>query len=276
VHRHEVGSPQPQGSSLLPELCCLEPSSLNRPHPPHSWAHRIFTAWRLIRDAFAVRERLGDPRVVPGFRYPFCPGIPSSPTPGSSIIVSSSAAMSTRPSPRVDRLGTPKTPAIRFTRAMTFVASWFTHLLRSASLLAPCTDLTGYPASGAFTSGLSAGWSPFPLQDITTTATGLLCWRDSHPLEWQLASLHLLLHRDGLAPSTPCRSPGALRKTPYRVDCNSSMPCRCAVWVRSTISARPPPFLPRRWPPISPAASLSVMVDQISPARADAEGADEA
>jgi hypothetical protein len=134
VHRHEVGSPQPQGSSLLPELCCLEPSSLNRPHPPHSWAHRIFTAWRLIRDAFAVRERLGDPRVVPGFRYPFCPGIPSSPTPGSSIIVSSSAAMSTRPSPRVDRLGTPKTPAIRFTRAMTFVASWFTHLLRSASL----------------------------------------------------------------------------------------------------------------------------------------------
>ena len=122
--------------------------------------------------------------------------------------------MSTWPSPRVDRLGTPKTPAIRFTRAMTFVASWFTHLLRSASLLAPCTDLTGYPASGAFTSRLPAGWSPFPLQDITTTATGLLCWRDSHPLEWQLASLHLLLHRDGLAPSTPCRSPGALRFTP--------------------------------------------------------------
>ena len=174
----------------MPELCCLEPSLLSRPHPSHSWAHRIFTAWRLIRDAFAVRERLGDPRVVPGFRYPFCPGIPSSPTPGSSIIVSSSAAMSTRPSPRVDRLGTPKTPAIRFTRAMTFVASWFTHLLRSASLLAPCTDLTGCPASGAFTSGLPAGWSPFPLQDITTTATGLLCWRDSHPLEWQLASLH--------------------------------------------------------------------------------------
>jgi len=209
VHRHEVGSPQPQGSSLLPELCCLEPSLLSRPHPSHSWAHRIFTAWRLIRDAFAVRERRGDPRVVPGFRYPFCPGIPSSPTPGSSIIVSSSAAMSTRPSPRVDRLGTPKTPAIRFARAMTFVASWFAHLLRSASLLAPCTDLTGCPASGAFTSRLPAGWSPFPLQDITTTATGLLCWRDSHPLEWQLASLHLLLHRKRLALSTPCRSPGA-------------------------------------------------------------------
>jgi len=28
------------------------------------------------------------------------------------------------------------------------------------------------------------------LLGITTTATGLLCWRDFHPLEWQLASLH--------------------------------------------------------------------------------------
>ena len=63
--------------------------------------------------------------------------MPSSTTPGSPIIDSSSAAMSTWPSPRVDRLGTPKAPAIRFTRAMTFVASWFTHLLRPARLLAP-------------------------------------------------------------------------------------------------------------------------------------------
>jgi hypothetical protein len=76
----------PKGSSLLPELCCLEPSSLNRPHPPHSWAHRDFTAWRLIRDAFAVRERRGDPRVVPSFRCTFLPDMPPSPTPGSPYI----------------------------------------------------------------------------------------------------------------------------------------------------------------------------------------------
>src|SRR5262245_9338735 len=25
---------------------------------------------------------------------------------------------------------------------------------------------------------------------MTTASTGLLCWRDFHPLEWQLASLH--------------------------------------------------------------------------------------
>ena len=147
--------------ALGPELFCLGSSSLNRPHPPHSRAHRDFAAWRLIRDAFAVRERLSDPRVVPGFRWLFRLDMPSSMTPGSSI----------------------------------------------------------------------TGWSPFPLQDITTTATGLLCWRDSHPLEWQLASLHLLLHRDGLAPSTPCRSPGALRSTPISgLSVPVGMSQRCATW----------------------------------------------
>src|SRR3954454_8623421 len=64
-----VGRPPPQGPSLRSGLCCPGPSSLNRPHPPHSPAHRDFTAGRLIRDAFAVRERRGDPRVVPGFHY---------------------------------------------------------------------------------------------------------------------------------------------------------------------------------------------------------------
>jgi len=78
-----VTSPPPQGPSLGSGLFCPGPSSLNRPHPPHSQAHRDFTAWRLIRDAFAVRERLGDPRAVPGFRCSFLPGMPSSPTPGS-------------------------------------------------------------------------------------------------------------------------------------------------------------------------------------------------
>jgi hypothetical protein len=44
--------------------------------------------------------------------------------------------------------------------------------------------------SGTFTSRLSTARSPSPSLGITTTVTGLLCWRDLHPLEWQLASLH--------------------------------------------------------------------------------------
>ena len=81
-------TPPPQRPSLGSGLFCPGPSSLNRPHPPHSQAHRDFTAWRLIRDAFAVRERRSDPQVVPGFRCTFLPDMPSSPTPGSSTSIS--------------------------------------------------------------------------------------------------------------------------------------------------------------------------------------------
>jgi len=38
------------------------------------------------------------------------------------------------------------------------------------------------PPTGAFTSRLPTDRLPSPLLDMTTTATGLLCWRDSHPL----------------------------------------------------------------------------------------------
>ena len=40
-----------QGPSLRSGLCCPGPSPLNRPHPPHSQAHRNFIALRLICDA---------------------------------------------------------------------------------------------------------------------------------------------------------------------------------------------------------------------------------
>jgi len=89
MHHHEAVSPLPQGSSLLLEFCCLGPSSLNRPHPPHSRAHRNFTAQRLIRGAFAVRERRGDPRAVPDFRCPFLSDMPPSTTTGSPNIATS-------------------------------------------------------------------------------------------------------------------------------------------------------------------------------------------
>ena len=41
--------------------------------------------------------------------------------------------------------------------------------------------------TGAFASRLSAERSPFPPLNSSTTVTGLLCGRDSHPLGWQLA-----------------------------------------------------------------------------------------
>src|SRR4051812_17561304 len=102
--------------------------------------------------------------------------------------------MPTWPSPSSEQLGTPNPPAIRFTRGTSFGASRFTHLLRPAKLLAPLYGSDRYARpSGAFTSRLPTDRLPSPLLDMTTTATGLLCWRDFHPLEWQLASLHQIV-----------------------------------------------------------------------------------
>src|ERR1700751_425973 len=123
VHHHEAEYPPPQRSSLRSGLCCPDPSSLIRPHPPRSQAHRNFTARRLICDAFAVRECLGDPRAVPGFCWPIFPDMPSPTTPGSSTSISSRYRRRHRPSPKEQRLGTPNVPANRLTRGEDFVAS---------------------------------------------------------------------------------------------------------------------------------------------------------
>src|SRR4051812_10557372 len=95
------------------------------------------------------------------------------------------------PSPRSERLGTPKTPAIRFTRDLVFEASLVRACYGLSGCSPPWTDLTEFPQPpGFFTPRLPRGRSPAPPLDMTTTATGLLCWRDFHPQEWQLASLH--------------------------------------------------------------------------------------
>src|ERR1700732_537855 len=120
--------------------------------------------------------------------------MPLSMTPGSSIIASPELRCRHGLRRDLSSSALPILPAIRFTRGKYFGASRFTHLLRPAKLLAPLygSDRHARPP-GAFTSRLPTDRLPSPLLDMTTTATGLLCWRDSHPLEWQLASLHQTL-----------------------------------------------------------------------------------
>src|SRR6267378_2916693 len=117
--------------------------------------------------------------------------MPLSMTPGSSIIASPELRCRHGLRRDLSSSALPILPAIRFTRGKYFGASRFTHLLRPAKLLAPLygSDRHARPP-GAFTSRLPTDRLPSPLLDMTTTATGLLCWRDFHPLEWQLASLH--------------------------------------------------------------------------------------
>jgi hypothetical protein len=84
-HRHASDMiTLPQGPSLRSGFCCPGPSTLSWPHPSHSPAQHNFAAVRFICAAFAVRERLGDRRVVPCFRCAFCLDMPPSTTPGSS------------------------------------------------------------------------------------------------------------------------------------------------------------------------------------------------
>ena len=117
--------------------------------------------------------------------------MPSSTTPGSSTSISSRQRCRHRPSPKEQRLGTPKIPAIRFTQGEVFEASTV-HTFATACQFArhPVRIWPVSQPTAPFTSKLSSGQSPFPLLDMTTASTGLLCWWDSHPLEWQLASLH--------------------------------------------------------------------------------------
>src|SRR6476646_2242462 len=117
--------------------------------------------------------------------------MPLSMTPGSSIIASPELRCRHGLRRDLSSSALPILPAIRFTRGKYFGASRFTHLLRPAKLLAPLYGSDRYARPpGAFTSRLPTDRLPSPLLDMTTTATGLLCWRDFHPLEWQLASLH--------------------------------------------------------------------------------------
>src|SRR5882762_5118481 len=167
-------SPLPQRPSLRSGFYCPSPSPLTRPHPPHSRAHPDFPAWRVIRDAFAVLVRLGDPRVVPCFRCTFLLDMPPSKTAGSPLAVCAQFLRQRRwPSPGSQRLGTPQCPIIRFRWDEPFAASLVRTSLRPVELLAPLADPTGYfsQPTGTFTPELSASRSPFSSSGITTVAT---------------------------------------------------------------------------------------------------------
>src|SRR4051812_9382639 len=89
--------------------------------------------------------------------------MPSSLTPGSSSSHVSSCAMPTRPSPRSERLGTPKTPAIRSTRGSSFEASLVRICYGLSGCSPPWTDRTRFPwPTGGFYIQASGGSVPLP------------------------------------------------------------------------------------------------------------------
>jgi len=119
------------------------------PSAPLAGASR-FRRIALIRDAFAVRERLGDPRLVPGFRCSFRPGMPSSTTPGTST--------STVPDNDVDIAFAERSPARHsqyprnpFHARRPFRGFHSSHIRYGLPVCSPpCTDPTSFLAVGDF------------------------------------------------------------------------------------------------------------------------------
>jgi hypothetical protein len=185
----------PQGPSLRSGLCCPGPSSLNRPHPPHSCTRPNFPARRVICGAFAV--------LAPRQPRPSTSGselshsVPSQP----AILVCPRRVHRLLP-PRLHRRGSPSS-TLSSNSALSIVhsnplpvapyfgASRFTRLVRPVELLASLTDLTSsrWPQRLLLPS-LRSSRSPFSPSDITTVASGYLHWQDLHLLERLLASLH--------------------------------------------------------------------------------------
>jgi hypothetical protein len=174
-----ASSALPQGPSLRSGLCCPGPSPLIGPIRP-TRRHVAISAWPLIRDAFAVRERLGDPRVVPCFCCSVCPSMPSSTPPEARRLhAPSSFADGTglaRPASRARRT---HNSAIRFRRSLIsgFPGSLMVQDLRCGLLVRSPSWRIG-PGPGptqptrTFPSALSMDWSSFPSADMATAATG--------------------------------------------------------------------------------------------------------
>src|SRR5215470_578908 len=133
--------------------------------------------------------------------------------------------MPTWPSPRSERLGTPKILAIRFTRGSFFGASRFTYATACQVARPPLTDRTRSPRpQRALTSRLPAVWSPSLPLDITTTWTGLLV----------LAGLAPAGMAASLAAPDPDEPNSSIRLLPWVFDGEAACRTRLSAWVTRT------------------------------------------
>src|SRR3954453_18352235 len=73
---------------------------------------------------------------------------------------------------------------------------WFA-VARPVRLIAPWADRTKFPwPTGGFYIQASDGSVTLPVAGYDYNSTGLLCWRDFHPQERQLASLHQIVRAE--------------------------------------------------------------------------------
>src|SRR5205809_1222393 len=162
-----------------------------------------------------------------GLSLPFLLGMPLSMTPGSSIIASPELRCRRRLRRDLSGSALPILPqsVSRGPRISRLPDSRICYGLPSCSPPLYGSDRYTRPPR-AFTSRLPTDRSPSPLPDISTTATGLLCWRDSHPLEWQLASLHQIVPWSTLRRADWVRNDPVLTTRGWLLHCSP-----CGFWV---------------------------------------------
>jgi len=175
-HRHASDTCRFTPGALAPVRVIVSRSIITYPAPSAPLAgtshlHRP----RLICDAFAVRERLGDPRVVPRFHLPFLPSMSPSMSPGSlSLHIPSSFATSACLRREIS--------TVRHSQRQPFRGL----LIRFRYNLLSCSP----PYRKLLLPGFRRFGRPLRRRISLQCQLGNLHWRDSHPLEWQLASLH--------------------------------------------------------------------------------------
>src|SRR4051812_20862036 len=146
--------------------------------------------------------------------------MPSSLTPGSSTSHVSSVAMPTRPSPRSERLGTPNTPAIRFTRGSSFEASLVRVCYGLSGCSPPWTDRTKFPwPTGDFYIQASGGLVALPAAgyDYNSNWTPLLAGLSPAGMAASLAAPDRTSRSSGVLPQNmpgPPRMPNAYKRQP--------------------------------------------------------------
>ena len=121
----------------------------------------------------------------------FLPHMPPFPAPGSPTSILSRTSTPSWPSSNGRRLGTPiLAQSVPRGRSIWWL-HWFA-FAKACRVARPLyrSDWDTFPSHRRLYFQAFNGSVSLPLLYTTTTATGLLCWRDSHPLEWQLASLH--------------------------------------------------------------------------------------
>ena len=162
-----------------------------RPTRRHS---AIALLCRLIRPAFAVRCRLGEPRLVPCFPCAFFLNMSPSATPGSPAVVYTPvpSAPTLAFSPFSTDSALPSFPQIRFTRGHLSELHYGSLALQPADLFTLLTDRTGFTPSprGFLLPGFRRVGHPPRRRLLLRWQLGNFHRRDLHPQEWQLASLH--------------------------------------------------------------------------------------